>query len=141
QVAYTWSHAITNVPLSLGGGTTDPLNYNLDRGDANFDRRQMFVANAVYVLPSFKKLNGVASGILVDWQLNVIASLLGGTPVDVTSGANTAGLAGSVANLGQRPHLVPAVPVYLHNSGDHVRYLNPSAFALPDTGQFGNLGR
>ncbi|HKA21161.1 MAG TPA: hypothetical protein VKN18_22980 [Blastocatellia bacterium] len=101
----------------------------------------MFVANAVYVLPAFKELNDVASGILGDWQLNVIASLLGGTPLDVTSGANAAGLAGSFANLGQRPDLVPGVPVYLHKSGDRARYLNPSAFALPDAGQFGNLGR
>jgi len=141
QVAYTWSHAITNVPLSFDSGTTDPLNYDLDRGDANLDRRQMFVANAVFVLPSFKRLNAVASGILGDWQLNVIASLLDGTPLDITSGANTAGLAGSFANLGQRPDLVPGVPVYLHNSGDRSHYLNPDAFALPDAGQFGNLGR
>jgi len=50
QAAYTWSHAITNTPLEFSGsGATDPFNYNLDHGDADLDRRQMFVANAVYV--------------------------------------------------------------------------------------------
>src|SRR5437667_7038110 len=56
QAAYTWSHAITDVPLAaFTNAATDPFNYNLDRGDADLDRRQMFVANAVYVLPSFKR--------------------------------------------------------------------------------------
>ena len=56
QAAYTWSHAITNVFLDFNSsGATDPFNYNLDRGDADLDRRQMFVANAVYILPSFKR--------------------------------------------------------------------------------------
>src|SRR5262249_21276023 len=76
QAAYTWSHAIANSPLSFNSGTTDPFNYNLDRGDADLDRRQMFVANAVYVLPPFKSWGAIASQILGDWQLNVIASFL-----------------------------------------------------------------
>ena len=143
QVAYTWSHDITNSPLSffMNIGTTDPFNYNLDRGDGELDRRQMFVANAVYELPSFKRWGAVASHILGDWQLNGIASFLGGTPLDVTSGANTAGLAASFANSGQRPNLVAGVPIYLHNPGDPLQYLNPAAFSLPAVGQFGNLGR
>ena len=142
QAAYTWSHAITNVPLAaFNAGATDPFNYNLDRGDADLDRRQMFVANAVYVLPSFKRWGVVASHVLGDWQLNAIASFLGGTPLDVTSGANTAGLAASFGNLGQRPNLVLGVPIYLHNAGDPLQYLNPAAFSLPAVGRFGSLGR
>ena len=142
QAAYTWSHAITNIPLTaFTSATTDPFNYDLDRGDADLDRRQMFVANAVVVLPSFKTLNSLMRQTFGDWQLNVIASLLDGTPLDVTSGANAAGLSASFLNLGQRPDLVPGVPVYFHNSGDPLQYLNPEAFELPAVGQFGNLGR
>jgi hypothetical protein len=142
QAAYTWSHAITNVPLTaFSAGATDPLNYNLDRGDADLDRRQMFVANAVYVLPSFKRWSAIASHILGDWQLNGIASFLGGTPLDVASGANTAGLAASFRNNAQRPNLVSGVPVYLHNPSDPLQYLNPAAFSLPEVGRFGSLGR
>ncbi|MEP6743115.1 MAG: hypothetical protein ABJB61_11500, partial [bacterium] len=114
---------------------------NLDHGDADLDRRQMFVANAVYVLPSFKRWGTVASHMLGDWQLNGIASFLGGTPLDVTSGANTAGVSTCCGNIGQRPDLVLGVPIYLHNPVDRLLYLNPAAFSLPDVGKFGSLGR
>jgi hypothetical protein len=138
QMAYTWSHAITNVPLtSFTNATTDPFNYNLDRGEADLDRRQMFIANAVYVLPSFKRQGAIVNGILGDWQVNGIVSLLDGTPVDVTSGADTAGL-GTAGT--QRPDLVLGQPIYLHTS-DRTNYLNPAAFALPGVGRFGTLGR
>jgi hypothetical protein len=138
QMAYTWSHAITNVPLtSFTTATTDPFNYDLDRGEADLDRRQMFIANAVYVMPSFKRQGAIVNGILGDWQVNGIVSLLDGAPVDVTSGADTAGL-GTAGT--QRPDLVLGQPIYLQSS-DKRNYLNPAAFALPGVGRFGTLGR
>jgi len=142
QVAYTWSHAITNVPLSaFNAGSTDPFNYDLDHGDADLDRRQMFVANAVYVLPSFKKWGAVVNHTLGDWQVNGIVSFLGGTPLEVTSGANTAGVSTCCGNVGQRPNLVLGVPIYHQDPGDPLQYLNRAAFQLPGIGQFGSLGR
>jgi hypothetical protein len=140
QVSYSWSHAISNVPLaSFISNTTDPFNYDLDRGDSDLDRRHMLVMNAVYNLPSFKNWGTVANSVLGDWQFNAIASFLGGTPIDVTSGANTPGL-GTAAPGGFRPDLVSGVPIYL-DTGDPTQYLNPAAFALPAAGSFGNLGR
>jgi hypothetical protein len=138
QAAYTWSHAITNVPLtSFTNATTDPFNYELDRGEADLDRRQMFIANMVYVLPSLKQQGAIVNHFLGDWQVNAIVTFLDGTPLDVRSNADTAGLgdAGS-----QRPDLVPGQPLYLETS-NKVRYLNPAAFALPAVGKFGSLGR
>jgi len=138
QAAYTWSHAISNVPLSsFTNATTDPFNFNLDRGDADLDRRHNFVANAVYVLPSFKTWGEVPRRILGDWQWNAIFSQFGGIPIDVRCGGNTGGLSG---NTFQRPDIVPGVPVFLH-TGDKTAFLNPKAFALPAVGKFGNLGR
>jgi hypothetical protein len=135
QAAYTWGHTISNVPVtSFQSATTDLFNYNLDKGDADLDRRQTLIANLVYVLPSFKNL-GVARHILGDWQFNGIATYLGGTPIDVTSGSNTAGLE---AQSTQRPNLVPGVPIYLNNG---TNYLNPAAFSRPAVGKFGSLGR
>ena len=93
------------------------------------------------VLLSLKRGGAEAGQILGDWQLNVIASFLDGTPLDVTSGTNPAGLAANFPHLGQRPDLVPGVPIYLHIAGDPLQYLNPAAFSLPAVGQFGNLGR
>jgi hypothetical protein len=142
QVSYSWSHAITDVALtSFTSATTDPFNYALDRGDADLDRRHIFTFNAVYSLPSFSEWGKFANHILGDWQLNVIGSFLDGPPLDVISGTNTTGLASTPANSGFRPNLVPGVPIYLNKPGDKGAFLNPAAFALPDVGQFGNLGR
>ena len=141
QAAYTWGHAITNVPLSsFTSATTDPFNHDVDRGDADLDRRHMFVGNVVYVLPSFNRWGSVANHVLGDWQINAIVSFLGGPPIDVLSGANTPGLAADAPG-GFRPNLVEGVPIYLNNQNDATRFLNPAAFSLPAPGQFGTLGR
>ncbi|HEV2667920.1 MAG TPA: hypothetical protein VG324_23585, partial [Blastocatellia bacterium] len=93
--------------------------------------------NAVYVLPALKDQGPFVSFILGDWQVNTIVSLLDGTPIDVISGADTAGL-GSAGT--QRPDLVPGQSIYL-KTGNKLEYLNPAAFALPGVGKFGTLGR
>ncbi len=142
QVAYTWSHATSNVPLtSFTSATTDPFNFNLDQGDSDLDRRHMFVSNAVYALPSFKSRGSLVNNILGNWQLNGILTLLSGIPLDVTTGA-PAGYFGFASNApaGFRPDLVPGQPIYLHGA-DKTVYLNPAAFALPAPGHFGNLRR
>jgi hypothetical protein len=142
QVAYTWSHATSDVPLtSFTSATTDPFNFALDKGDSDLDRRHMFVSNAVYELPSFKNRGSLVSAILGNWQINGIVTLLSGIPLDVTTGlsGNYFGL-NSGAPGGFRPDLVPGVPIYLHGA-DHTVYLNPAAFKAPAPGQFGNLRR
>lgn len=136
QVSYTWSHTISDIPItSFTNSTTDPFNYALDKGDADLDRRHSLVGNMVYQLPSFK--NSAAKHLLGDWQLNAIYSYFGSTPVDVLSGANTYGTAG---NVNPRPNLVQGVPIYL-NTSDSTQWLNPAAFALPGVGQIGSLGK
>lgn len=142
QVAYTWSHATSNVPLtSFTSATTDPFNFDLDKGDSDLDRRHMFVSNAVYALPSLKNHGAFVHHVLGDWQLNGIVTLLSGIPLDVTTGLSSLyfGLNAN-APAGFRPNLVPNVPIYLHGA-DKTIYLNPAAFTLPAPGQFGNLRR
>jgi Carboxypeptidase regulatory-like domain len=142
QVAYTLSHATSNVPLtSFTSGTTDPYNYNLDKGDSDLDRRHMFVSNAVYSLPTFKNKGSLVSNILGNWQFNGIVTALSGTPLDVSTGLSGTyfGLASSAAG-GFRPNLVSGVPIYLHTA-DKTQYLNPAAFTAPPPGQFSTLKR
>jgi hypothetical protein len=137
QVAYTWGHAISDVALTAFTNTTsDPFNFNSDKGDADLDRRHTFVANAVYVTPPVKRWGSVANFILGEWQLNGIASYFGATPIELTTGVNTLGTASSV---GQRPNYTGA-PLYL-STGDSTQHLNPAAFATPAPGQLGTLGK
>ncbi|HST50455.1 MAG TPA: carboxypeptidase regulatory-like domain-containing protein [Pyrinomonadaceae bacterium] len=143
SVAYTWSHALSDVPLtSFTSGTTDPFNYHLDYGDADLDRRHSFVANAVYELPSAKKWGSFASAVVGGWQMNTIVSYYGGIPLDVYTGVNPNyfGLAATPANGGFRPSVVPGQPIYLSSSAATL-FVNPLAFTLPTPGTFGNLGR
>ncbi|HWN08664.1 MAG TPA: carboxypeptidase regulatory-like domain-containing protein [Pyrinomonadaceae bacterium] len=138
QVSYTWSHTISDIPItSFTNSTTDPFNYALDKGDADLDRRHSLVGNMVYQLPTLKSWGPVANHILGDWQINAIYSYFGATPVDVLSGVNTYGTAG---NVNPRPNLVAGVPVYL-NTPDKEQWLNPAAFSLPGVGQIGSLGK
>jgi len=142
QVAYTLSHATSNVPLtSFTSGTTDPFNFDLDKGDSDLDRRHMLVSNAVYVLPTFKSRGSLISHVFGDWQLNGIVTVLSGIPLDINAGVPSLyfGLAAN-APAGFRPNLVPGQPIYLHGP-DKTKYLNPAAFALPAPGTFGNLRR
>jgi hypothetical protein len=138
QTAYTWAHATSNVPTqSYISQTTDVFNYDLDEGDADLDRRHSLVFNAVYVLPQFKHLGPVGSALLGDWQLNTIASFYTGTPLNIFSGVDTAGLGGASS---QRPDLVAGVSPYA-NGNDPLQIINPAAFKLPAPGTFGNLKR
>jgi hypothetical protein len=137
QVAYTWGHAISDVALtSFTNTTSDPFNFNSDRGDADLDRRHTFVSNVVFALPSFHSWGKAAQFALGDWQLNAIGSYFGATPIDVTTGVNTLGTASAV---GQRPNYTGA-PLYI-DSGDSTIHLNPAAFARPAAGQLGTLGK
>jgi len=141
QASYSWGHAISDVALtSFTNATTDPFNYALDRGDADLDRRHMFVVNGIYELPTFANWGSIASNVIGSWQLNAIGTFLGGTPIEVLSGANTAGL-GTNAPGGFRPDLVPGVPIFIDNPNDRTQFLNPAAFGLPGIGHFGSLGR
>jgi Carboxypeptidase regulatory-like domain/TonB-dependent Receptor Plug Domain len=143
SVSYTWSHALSDVPLtSFTTATTDPYNYHLDYGDADLDRRHTFVANAVYQMPSLKDWGAAANAFLGGWQFNTIVSYYGGVPLDVYTGAppNLFGLRATPANGGFRPNLVPGQPIYLDRN-DPTQYLNPAAFSVPAPGTLGNLGR
>jgi hypothetical protein len=138
QASYTWSHTISDIPLtSFTNSTTDPFNYRLDKGDADLDRRHSFVANAVYVLPMWKGFGETANRLLGDWQLNAIYSYFGATPVDILSGVNTYGTSG---NVNPRPNLVQGQPIYI-NGPDKTLWLNPQAFSMPGVGQLGSLGK
>ena len=93
--------------------------------------------NAVYVLPSFDRWGWFGSQVLGGWQLNGIASFYSGTPLNIFSGVDSAGLGGAGS---QRPNLVPGVDLYV-DGNDPLQIINPAAFARPAQGTIGSLGR
>jgi hypothetical protein len=137
QANYTWSHCISdlaNPELAVAGSNfMVPGNRALDRSNCVLgDRRQLFNLSAVYETPKFSgaKLRLIASG----WQISPIIRLETGPYMTVTTGLDQA-LTGQTAY--ERPNQLLA-DVYQPNRTAN-SYLNPSAFAQPLLGTYGNL--
>jgi hypothetical protein len=138
---YTWSHCIDDGD-SVGNIRQNYYqnqnNRAADRGDCNYDARQIF--NASFVALSPAKGKGVASILLRDWQLAPIISANTGQPLAVLSGKDNSGTGDSSLNQTDRPNLI-LPDVYNSQWGPSLQYLNPSAFAANAPFTFGNLGR
>ena len=134
QAAYTWSHTHQQRP--------DPVLHQ--RHDRCLQLRPRPRRRRPRPPPLLRLQHGLraavasrpgarsASAVLGDWQLNAIASFYSGTPLNIFTGVDRAGLGGATT---QRPNLVPGVP-------DLHRQLRPTArcsstgdaFALPARG-------
>jgi hypothetical protein len=136
-LAYTWSHSIDFVSGDVGGFIQNAYNVAAERGNSDFDRRQMLVFNYVYDLPVARNLTGAAGKALGGWTLSGITTFQTGLPVSVTFPGDAAQIGGAApyrANLIANP-----------NSGavthTRVQWFNAAAFAPVPTGSFGNAGR
>lgn len=116
----------------------NPLNLQLDKALADFDVRQRFVASFLWDLPT-PFGSGLGRHVLGGWQTNGIFVIQSGRAFNVTTGRDIA-----LAGYGrQRPHLVgnPFLDTGRSRGELIQQYFDPSAFANPATGTFGNAGR
>jgi hypothetical protein len=146
QMNYMWSHGITDA--SIGAGESVAFQNQscraCDRSDTNVDVRHTVTIDTVYQLPfgpgkSFLNNNGLASKILGGWALAGVAFARTGLPLNITLTRKASDLPDGNTS-GQRPNLVPGVPLYPANQTID-NWLNPAAFAIPAKGTWGNLGR
>ncbi len=103
-VNYTWSKSIDIASYgSVEYATTgpNPFNYNDNRGLADFNIPQRFVASGIWVHPGFKDTNAFARAVLGGWQSNFILTAQAGGPITVFSGVDNAlmGVGGNFADL------------------------------------------
>jgi len=158
QASYTWSRAISNVPLQnssggLGDGTgdiatSDLSNPGLDRGPALTNRSHIFNASLVYLLPTFENKSGFVKHVLGDWEISTIAAAASGLPVTVFVGSvpglpgNNAGPWGTGYMNNQRPNRVVSQDCAA-STGPKEQILNPAAFTLNgyQLGTIGDSGR
>jgi len=144
--SYTWSRSIDDAS-STNNSTTGtqkvPQNisdFKAERGLSDFHRKHQFTASVNYELPFgrgkrfLNTSNAFTNGVLGNWQINAIASMLSGRPF--TPQYNSADV------TSQRPDLVgdpyANIPEGL--------FFNPAAFARPvasptEPDLFGNAGR
>ena len=149
---YTWSHCIGPYVTLYDARAlwpyetyTNPNNRDADRGNCDTDRRHIFNLTSVAETPEFsnKMMRMVASG----WKLSGIYRTSSGWPMNggVAGGGGTGIEAGSDRALTginhQRANQIIGDP-YGDKSGRPLSlWLNPAAFALPDPGTMGNVGR
>ena len=165
---YQWSHSIGNSNGSKDSRTSsNNYIFTSEHGDNISDVRQSFNFSALYELPFGARSSALMKSLVGGWQLGSLFNTRTGLPVDVeivrpdivysnnSTGAITAGPVvtggtimttpvvnvpgGGASRNVRRPDLIAGVNPYYQNKG--VFFINPAAFAVPQPGTFGNLGR
>jgi outer membrane receptor protein involved in Fe transport len=142
--AYTWSKAIDPGSSGFfgveGNSIQNPYDMKPNRSISSYDLRHNLVLSWVYDLP-FGANRALRSGnrsidyIAGNWQVNGIADLRSGVPVNLT-------VSGDIANTGNVNYMRPNVTGEWridHSTPD--RWFNTKAFAAPAPFTFGNAGR
>ncbi len=146
QMNYMWSHGIGDA--SIGSGEAVAIQNMAcracDRSSTSIDVRHVMTMNAVYQLPfgkgkQFLNAGGAISQFVGGWELAGIASARTGLPVNITVSRTAAALLDGNTS-GQRPNLVPGVPIYAADQNIN-NWFNPAAFSAPANLALGNLGR
>ena len=142
--SYTWSKAIDPGSSGFfgveGNSIQNPYSMRPDRSVSSYDVPHNLVLSWVYDLPMgtgklLHTRNRVADYILGNWQINGIADIRSGTPVNVT-------ISGDLANTGNVNYLRPnLVGEWRVDNPTADRWFNTNAFAAPPPFTFGNVGR
>ena len=141
QLNYVYSKSVDDgsVTVTQGGDNDlpqDPDDRLAERGLSNYDMRHYFVAHWIWDVPALPGPAVLGRG----WQLNAVTTLASGNPFSVVVGFDRANARFQAGTSPQRPDLVPGAsdnPIL----GGPDRYFDPAAFALPEAGFYGNLGR
>jgi Carboxypeptidase regulatory-like domain len=148
---YTFSKSLddgtawnSSVAANAPGFVMFPLNPKWDWGLSTTDVRNLAVISGTYELPighgkpTLGNLSGWTDKLVSGWSVSGIATLQSGLPFTPQLGYNPANNGDSRDPI--RPSWNPAFsgPVIL---GSPNEYFNPSAFVVPVTGTYGNVGR
>lgn len=141
--AYTWSKLIDVITSNIENDiSSNPFNWNYDRGPSDNDRTHVAAASLVWELPRITGGNAVLKQAVNGWELSPIITARSGAHVNFTNGRDIA-LDGANRTSRQRPNLVGDPVIH----GDRPlqdkinNYFNKAAFAYPAPGTFGNMGR
>ena len=137
RLSYTWSHALTDAQTDRSSAPQSFYFRSLDRGPAQFDRRNILSINYIYALPFFKKQEGILGQIFGGWQLSGIVSAGSGLPLTITTSngldPSAAGFLGPSAS-GPRPDLV-GDPNLLSQLRTRLQWFNTAAYRDVPTGE------
>ncbi len=143
QVSYTLAHSIDDASVDLQvesvndpPGSQSIFDRKGSRGRSSFDIRHNFAANAAYQMPG-------RGGLLGGWQIAAVASVHSGVPFTPVLAFDNADIQSLL--IPERPDLVGNPYAGSCPNGARLGvpscWFNPSAFAVPPAGEFGNAGR
>jgi hypothetical protein len=156
QVAYTWSHCLTNNSGYYGswGAATQatpasPYYQNLynphgDYAGCYFDSKNILAAYATYDLPVGRgrmfgnNMNKVVNSVVGGWQASTIVSIHSGFPLAVYEATDTSG----TGSRGPRPNCLQQQVFGRQPSFSGAfqgyQWMSPNGYSTPATGSFGN---
>ncbi len=150
QVAYTWSHGMSDAIGYYGQGGQagsqgaywqNLYNQKSEWGPTYFDIQQNLTASFVYELPfGLKKRFGSSwnrgvDAVLGGWQLGGIFTAHSGFPLTIKMSGDPSG-----TNARSFRANVIGTPNDPHNIGPGALFLDPSAYAVPAPHTFGDAG-
>jgi carboxypeptidase family protein len=144
---YTLSRAEDPSNGGTGGGdlnnVSNPyLGWRYDIGPSGFDRTHVAVVNFIYDIPVFRgNQSRLLKTTLGGWQVSGIVTLESGIPINIGISGGQGG--NGLPNATNRPNLVGSISypqAGVPGKQQGIQYIDPSAFALPTLGAFGNLG-
>jgi hypothetical protein len=144
---YTLSRAEDPSNGGSGGGdlnnVSNPyLGWRYDIGPSGFDRTHVAVVNFIYDIPLFRSNQSrLLKATVGGWQVSGIVTMESGLPLNIGISGNQGG--NGLPNATNRPDLVGKVSYpqsAVPGKQQGIQYIDPSAFALPALGAFGNLG-
>ncbi|MEZ5401683.1 MAG: carboxypeptidase regulatory-like domain-containing protein [Bryobacteraceae bacterium] len=141
RVNYAFARNIDDgsITVTQGGDNDlpqDPDSRKAERGLSNYDVRHYFVTYWNWDVPNLGGPRWLGQG----WQWNAITTLSSGNPFSVVVGFDRARARFQAGTSPQRPDLVAGRSTNPILGGPD-RYFDTSAFALPEAGFYGNLGR
>ncbi|HEV3140678.1 MAG TPA: hypothetical protein VGY57_09195, partial [Vicinamibacterales bacterium] len=115
----------------------NPLDFAAEYADARTDRRHIFSANYVYMLPFFRTSSSpLVRAVLAEWQIAGITSINSGQPIPRISELTNNFLRGS------RPNIVGDPKAGQQNeSGPLLYWFDPTAYAPAADGTYGTSHR
>jgi hypothetical protein len=134
SAAFTWSKARTDAN-SYSYQPRDSYDLRGDWGRSSYNRDRILVVSYVYPLPFWQ--HGARRWYekgFGGWQISGVTQIQTGLPMNITLANDVAG----TSDGSQRPNLVG--DVYSGPGVGGRQYLNPKAFTVPASGQWGNLG-
>jgi hypothetical protein len=147
---YTYSKTIDPGTGSNGGqdlqDVSNPyLGWKYDVGPGGYDRTHNAAVNFIYDIPVFRHNSSrLVKTALGGWQVSGIVTLVSGLPLNI--GLSGAQSGNGLPNATNRPDLVghvayPQTAVTCSPACfQQIQYIDPSAFAKPAVGDFGDLG-